>query len=97
MIRLDKIVTKFGNERLSMKNRFDTFMDALTTKHPEYFHWTAYIPAAFFIMFLRFFGVDKDLVINLQFIAILIQFTAIMIALSYNVPMKYRLKRNEKR
>lgn len=72
-------------------------MDTLTTKYPEIFHWTAYIPLAFFIMFLRYFGVNKDLVMNLQFIAIIIQFTAIMVALSYGVPAKYRLKRNEKR
>lgn len=77
-------------------NKFNLLMDTITTKYPEIFHWTAYIPVAFFLIFLRFFGVDKDLVIALQFIAITIQFTAIMIALSYSVPMKYRLKKNEK-
>lgn len=82
---------------MKILNKLDTFMDALTTKHPEYFHWTAYLPVAFFLAFFRFFGVNKDLVLTLQFIAIFVQFTAVFIAISYRVPMKYRLKRNEKR
>lgn len=93
MTRLDKIVTKFGEERQNTKNRFNSFMENLTTKYPEYFHWTAYIPVAFFLIFLRFFGVNKDLVITLQFIAIFVQFGAIILALSYGVPRKYRLKK----